>query len=104
MLVLGSYLDKLAGLGSLLEGATHLVRGEVEGGVARSDMLLDRLDAGAVALLEGFDGLEDHLRGFIEKREKTRAFETAIVWRRGDCYLCICRHGKRGTKQLRPAT
>ena len=26
MLVLGSYLDKLAGLGSLLEGATHLVR------------------------------------------------------------------------------
>ena len=55
-------LDEFARLSSLLQGAAHLVRGEVEGGVAGSDVLLDRLDAGAVALLESLDGLENHLR------------------------------------------
>ena len=43
------------------------MRGEVEGGVARSDVLLDSLDAGAVALLESLDGLENHLRVRYEK-------------------------------------
>ena len=56
-----TYLDELAALSPLLERAAHLVRGEVEGGVARSDVLLDRLDAGAVALLKSLDGLEHHL-------------------------------------------
>ena len=56
-----THLDEFPGLSSLLEGAAHLVRGEVEGGVAASDVLLDRLDAGAVALLESLDGLEHHL-------------------------------------------
>ena len=56
-----SDLDEFSCLRSLLEGAAHLVRGEVEGGVARSDVLLDRLDARAVALLESLDGFENHL-------------------------------------------
>ena len=61
------YLDELARLGSLLEGAAHLMRGEVKGGVAGSDVLLDRLDAGAVALLQGLDGLEHHLPWFRDE-------------------------------------
>ena len=68
--MLASYLDELARLSSLLEGAAHLVRGEVEGGVARSDVLLDRLDARAVALLQSLDCLEAHLRRAIEKRRE----------------------------------
>ena len=61
----GPHLDELAGLSSLLQGAAHLVRGEVERGVARSDVLLDRLDAGAVALLQSLYGLENHLRSDV---------------------------------------
>ena len=59
---LSSHLDELAGLDALLESATHLMGGEVERRVGCSNMLLDRLDAGPVALLQGFDGLEHHLR------------------------------------------
>ena len=57
-----SHLDKLAGLHSLLEGAAHLVRREVEGRVGGGDALLDGLDGGSVPLLEGLDGVEYHLQ------------------------------------------
>ena len=56
-----SHLDELAGLHALLESATHLVGGEVERRIGGGDMLLDSLDAGPVALLQGFDGLDHHL-------------------------------------------
>ena len=58
-----SHLDELAGLDSLLEGAAHLVRGEVEGRVGGGDALLDGLDGRSIPLLEGLDGIEYHLRG-----------------------------------------
>ena len=35
--------------------------GEVDRRVGGGDMLLDSLDAGPVALLQGFDGLDHHL-------------------------------------------
>ena len=54
-------LDELSRLDPFLESGTHLVWREVEGRVTGGDVLLDGLDTGAVALLEGLDCLNHHL-------------------------------------------
>lgn len=59
--IAASNLDKLPRLDSLLEGTAHLVWREVYRGIGGSDVLLDCLDTGAVALLEGLDSHEHHL-------------------------------------------
>lgn len=56
------YLDKFSGLGALLESGSHLVWGERDVRVDGYDVLFDRLNTGAVALLEGLDGFKNHLR------------------------------------------
>lgn len=57
-----SNLDEFARLCSFLEGASHLVRSEVEGRVCGGDVLFDGLDRRPVPFLQGLDGIEYHLR------------------------------------------
>lgn len=58
------HLDKLAGLRAFFQSAPELVRSEHQFWVGGDDVLFDGLHARTIALLQGLDGLEDHLHAY----------------------------------------